>query len=163
MLKTIIKTTLSAALLATAMTSFAGSLNVSKEVTVNASPDTTWKMIGDFNHLDVWHPVVVSSKLTHGKTNDTRLLTLGNGATITEKQVSRNAAERSYTYAIVESPLPVADYVSTISVSPAADGKSTVTWSSSFDANGVSDEDAVNAITGIYDAGLNNLDKHFNK
>jgi len=163
MLHKIIKTTLSAALLATAMTSFAGNLNVSKEVTVNASPDTTWKMIGDFNHLDVWHPVVVGSVLTHGKTNDTRLLTLGNGATITEKQVSRNDTERSYTYAIVESPLPVADYVSTISVTPAADGKSTVTWSSSFDANGGTDEEAVNAITGIYEAGLNNLDKHFNK
>lgn len=163
MLKTIIKTTLSVALLATAMTSFAGSLNVSKEVTVNASADTTWKMIGDFNHLDVWHPVVVGSELTHGKTNDTRLLTLGNGATITEKQVSRNDAERTYTYAIMESPLPVADYVSTISVVPAADGKSTVTWSSSFDAKDASDEDAVNAITGIYDAGMNSLDKHFNK
>lgn len=163
MLKTLIKTTVSAALLATAMTSFAGNLNVSKQVTVNASPDTTWKMIGDFNHLDVWHPVVVSSVLTQGTPNEVRLLTLGNGATITEKQVSRDDAQRSYTYAITESPLPVADYVSTISVSPSADGKSTVTWRSSFDANGVTDEEAVNTITGIYDAGLNNLDKHFNQ
>ena len=130
---------------------------------MNASPDTTWKMIGDFNHLDVWHPVVVSSALTHGESSDVRLLTLGNGATITEKQVSRNDADRSYTYAITKSPLPVADYISTISVSPAADGKSTVTWRSSFDANGVTDDEAVNAIAGIYDAGLNNLDKHFNK
>tara|TARA_R110001583_G_scaffold130834_1_gene282513 strand:+ start:7257 stop:7748 length:492 start_codon:yes stop_codon:yes gene_type:complete len=163
MLQTIIKTTVSAALLATAITSFAGDLHVSKEVTVNASPDTTWKMIGDFNHLDVWHPVVVGSVLTHGKTSDTRLLTLGNGATMNEEQLSRNDAERSYTYAILTSPLPVADYVSTISVTPAADGKSTVTWSSSFDANGASDEEAVNAITGIYDAGMSSLDKHFNK
>ncbi|MFT7413506.1 MAG: mxaD protein [Methylophagaceae bacterium] len=111
---------------------------------------------------DDWHPVVVSSQLTHGKNNDMRLLTLGNGATITEKQVSRNDTERSYTYAIIASALPVADYVSTISVA-AADGKSTVTWRSSFDAKGASDEEAVNAITGIYDAGLNNLNKHFNK
>lgn len=159
MLNTIIKTTLSAALLATAMTSAAGNLNVSKEVTVNASPDTTWKMIGDFNHLDVWHPVVVNSAMT----NDVRLLTLGNGATITEQQVSRNNAKRSYTYAITKSPLPVAGYVSTISVSAAADGKSTVRWTSSFDANGTTDEEAVNTIAGIYDAGLNSLDKHFNQ
>lgn len=69
MLNTIIKTTLSAALLATAMTSFAGGLNVSKEVTVNASADVTWKMIGNFNHLDVWHPVVISSELSHAKSN----------------------------------------------------------------------------------------------
>lgn len=163
MLKTIIKTTLSAALLVTAMTGFAGTLNVSKSVTLNANPDTTWKMIGDFNHLDVWHPVVVSSVLTHGAESDTRLLTLANGATITEELVSRDDAKRSYTYAILDSPLPIQNYVSTISVAPAADGKSTVTWSSSFDAKDASDEDAINAITGIYDAGLKNLDKHFNK
>tara|TARA_R110002050_G_scaffold269917_2_gene412704 strand:- start:248098 stop:248589 length:492 start_codon:yes stop_codon:yes gene_type:complete len=163
MFNTLIKTTLSAALLATAMTSFAGDLNVSKEITVNASPDTTWKMIGDFNHLDVWHPAIVSSVLTHGKTNDSRLLTLGNGATLTEKQVARDEAARSYSYAIMASPLPVADYVGTISVSAAADGKSTVTWSSSFDANGATDAEAIEVVAGIYEAGLNNLDKHFNK
>jgi len=161
MVHTIIKTTVSAALLVTAMASFAGHLNVSKEVTVNASPDTTWKMIGDFNHLDVWHPVVVNSTSTDN--NTLRVLTLGNGATITEKEVSRDDANRSYTYEIKESPLPVSGYVSTISVTPAADGKATVKWTSSFDAKDASDEDAVNAIAGVYDAGLNNLDKHFNK
>ncbi|MFW5425944.1 MAG: SRPBCC family protein [Methylophagaceae bacterium] len=166
MLSTMIKTTVSIVLLTSAMTSFAGGLTVSKNVTVNASPETTWKMIGDFNHLDVWHPVVVASKLTQGNSQSAgavRLLTLGNGATITEKLVSNNNALRSYTYAITASPLPIADYVSTITVSPAADGKSTVTWSSSFDASGVADEEAINTISGIYDAGLGSLDKHFNK
>ncbi|MFT6989998.1 MAG: mxaD protein [Paraglaciecola sp.] len=163
MLNTIIKITLSAALLATAMTNFADDLNVSKEVTVNASADVTWKMIGNFNHLDVWHSVVISSELTHGKSNAERLLTVDNGATITEKQVSRNDKQRSYTYAITASPLPVADYVSTISVQAIADGKSTVKWTSSFDAKGATDEEAINTIAGIYDAGLNSLDKHFNQ
>lgn len=166
MLSTIIKTSVSVVLLTSAMASFAGNLTVTKDVTVNASPETTWKLIGDFNHLDVWHPVVVASKLTLGDSQSAgavRLLTLGNGATITEKLVSNNNALRSYTYAITESPLPIADYVSTITVSPAADGKSTVTWNSTFDASGATDEEAVNTISGIYDAGLNNLDKHFNQ
>lgn len=161
-----IKTAVSVVLLTGAMASFAGNLTVSKEVTVNASPETTWKMIGDFNHLDVWHPVVVASQLKQGDSQSTgavRLLTLGNGATITEKLVSNNNASRTYTYAITESPLPVADYVSTITVSEAEGGKATVIWSSSFDANGASDEEAENTISGIYDAGLNNLNKHFNQ
>ncbi len=165
MLQTIIKTTVSVVLLTSAMASFAGNLTVSKEITVNASPETTWKMVGDFNHLDVWHPVVVDSKITRGNARAVgaiRLLTLGNGAQITEKLVSNKHGEKSYTYEITESPLPIADYVSTITVSAAEDGKSTVTWSSSFDANGATDEEAVNTIAGIYDAGLNNLDKHFN-
>ena len=166
MLSTMIKTTVSVVLLTSAMASLAGGLTVSKNVTVNASPETTWKMIGNFNHLDVWHPVVVASKLTQGdgkSAGAVRLLTLGNGATITEELVSNNNALRIYTYAITASPLPIADYVSTISVSAAADGKSTVTWSSNFDANGVEDAEAIKTISGIYDAGLNSLDKHFNQ
>ncbi|NQZ53072.1 MAG: SRPBCC family protein [Piscirickettsiaceae bacterium] len=166
MLHTIIKTTVTVVLLTSAITSFAGNLTVTKEITVNASPETTWKMVGNFNHLDVWHPVVVASELTQGSSQSAgavRLLTLGNGATITEKLVANNNALRSYTYAITESPLPISDYVSTITVSAAQDGKSTVTWSSSFDANGATNEEAINTIAGIYDAGLNSLDKHFNK
>jgi mxaD protein len=166
MLSTMLKTTVTAILLTSAVASFAGDLTVSKNVTVNASPETTWKMIGNFNHLDVWHPVVVASKLLQGNGQTAgaeRLLTLGNGATITEDLVSLNNGAKSYTYKIVKSPLPIADYVSTIRVSPAADGKATVTWSSTFDANGASDEEAINTISGIYDAGLNSLDKHFNK
>jgi len=161
-----IKTTLSVVLLTSAMASFAGGLTVSKNVTVNASPETTWKMIGDFNHLDVWHPVVVASKLMSGDSQSVgaiRLLTLGDGATITEELLANNNALRSYTYAITVSPLPIADYVSTITVSPAEDGKTTVTWSSSFDASGATDEEAIKTISGIYDAGLNSLDKHFNQ
>lgn len=144
---------------------FADNLNVSKETTVNASPDTTWKMISDFNHLDVWHPVVVDSKLIGDKTGTgaVRKLTLGNGATITEKLLSHNDKSRSYSYAILESPLPVENYDSTISVTPAEDGKARVKWTSRFNARGASDEEAIKTITGIYEAGLNNLNKHFNQ
>jgi mxaD protein len=159
------KTLLSAYLLIFAASVFAGGLNVSKEMTVNASPDTTWKMIGGFNHLDVWHPVVVGSKLISDKTGvgAVRELTLGNGASIIEKLLTHDNTSRSYSYAITESPLPVDNYESTISVTPADDGKSLVKWTSKFNAKDTSDEEAIKAITGIYEAGLNNLDKHFNQ
>jgi polyketide cyclase/dehydrase/lipid transport protein len=149
-----------AILLTAAMTGFAGALEVTKEITVNASPETTWKMIGDFNHLDVWHPVVVASELTQGSNDTVRVLTLGNGAAITEKLLSHS--DNSYSYEITESPLPVSGYVSEISVSGTEDGKSVVRWTSSFDAKkGFEDEEAVNTISGVYDAGLSSLQKHF--
>lgn len=162
----IVKTTLSAALLSTAMIACAAPLTVSKNVTLNASPETAWKMVGDFNHLDVWHPVVVTSELTKGDSQtlgSVRVLTLGNGATITEKLVANDVANKTYSYAITESPLPVDNYVGTITVSPANDGKSMVTWSSTFDAKDATDEESKESTAGIYDAGLNNLVKHFNQ
>ncbi len=158
-LSTVLTTSL---LLSTSLFVSAGELSVSKQTIVNASPTTTWKMIGDFNHFDVWHPVVVASELTKG-TGDAagsiRVLTLGNGAQITEKLLSHGANQ--YSYAITESPLPVDGYVSVIEVSPTSDGKSLVKWSSSFDAKNATDKEAIDAIAGVYDAGLTNLKKNF--
>jgi polyketide cyclase/dehydrase/lipid transport protein len=142
----------------------AGSLAVTKEVSINAAPDTVWKMVGGFNDLDMWHPVVVNSKLQGEgmKPGDTRVLTLGNGAKITEKLVVHSDAKKTYTYAITESPLPVMDYVSTITVSESEGGMSKVEWKSTFNANNAPDDKAIEAIAGVYDAGLNNLVKYFN-
>jgi polyketide cyclase/dehydrase/lipid transport protein len=143
----------------------AGNLSVMKEVNLNAAPDTVWKMVGGFNELDMWHPVVVNSQLQGEgmKSGDVRVLTLGNGAKITEKLVAHSDTKMAYTYAITESPLPVMDYVSTITVTKADDGKSTVEWKSTFNANNAPDEKAIETIAGVYDAGLNNLAKHFNQ
>jgi len=143
-----------------------GNLSVIKEVNLNASPDTVWKMVGGYNGLDVWHPVVVGSKLKSGngiKPGDVRELSLGNGEKITEKLVIYSDDKKTYTYAITESPLPVMDYVSTITVTESDNGMSKVEWSSTFNANNATDEKAIEAITGVYDAGLNNLAKHFNQ
>lgn len=143
----------------------AGNLSVTKEVSLNAAPDTVWKMVGGFNELDMWHPVVVNSQLDGEgmKPGDIRVLTLGNGAKITEKLVVHSNSKKTYTYAITESPLPVMDYVSTITVTKGDDGKSIVEWKSTFNANNAPDEKAVETIAGVYDAGLNNLAKHFNQ
>jgi len=148
------------ALIATGPVLADGSLNTSRETTLNAAPATVWKMIGGFNHLDVWHPVVVASDL-NGK-GDVRVLTLGDGAKITEKLLSHDDSKMNYAYAITESPLPVKDYVSTISVMPTEGNQTIVKWSSTFNANGAEDAQAVETISGIYEAGLNNLAKHFN-
>jgi len=166
MLKKFIKTVLCTTLVASSFSVFAGGLTVSQSIRVDASPETTWKMIGNFNHLDVWHPVVVASELTSGTSQSLgaiRVLTLGNGAQITEKLVANDNANKTYSYAITESPLPVDDYVGTIKVTAIADGKSMVTWSSTFDAKNATDEESKASTLGIYDAGLNNLAKHFNQ
>ncbi|GAB4293283.1 MAG: hypothetical protein Kow0083_06430 [Methylophaga sp.] len=161
----LMNTMVASSLLAVSLNVFAaGSLSVEKETTVNASPATVWKMIGNFNGLDVWHPVVVGSELTTGVNNEpgaVRLLTLGNGATISEKLLSYSDEDKSYSYAIMESPLPVSNYESSISVMDAGEGKSKIVWRSDFDTKDATDADAVDAITGVYDAGLSQVQKHF--
>jgi mxaD protein len=142
--------------------SAAGRLSVERQAQLNAEPEIVWKMIGGYNHLDVWHPAVTHSEMTGTGTTkgDTRVLTLGDGATITEKLLSHTG--HSYSYAIEASPLPVEHYVSTIEVAPADGGGSIVRWTSTFDAKGAPDEKATAVIAGIYEAGLGRLTGYFN-
>ena len=151
-----LKFTVAAALLAAGSSQAAGALSVTREVTVDSSPSTVWKLVGNFNALDVWHPAVTNSAMkgTGTQPGSTRVLTLGNGATILEKLVSYSAAKTSYSYAIVKSPLPVKNYVATITLVPLDDGKTQIKWTSTFDAAGVPDDQAREVIGGVYDGGL---------
>ncbi|MEE8321011.1 MAG: SRPBCC family protein, partial [Gammaproteobacteria bacterium] len=73
----------------------------------------------------------------------------------------RDENERVYTYSIINSPLPVANYTATIRVMDDGSGNSTVEWSSEFNADGAPENDAIEVIQGIYQAGLDNLKKMF--
>lgn len=131
---------------------------VSMTQDLNVSADQLWLMIGKFNALPDWHPAVEKSELN--KQGETRTLSLAGGGEIVEKLESADDHSKTYTYSIVDSPLPVKNYVSTIKVSGSGDN-ATVEWSSEFDAAGMPDNDAVKAIEGVYQAGLDNLKKMF--
>ena len=155
-----------AATLALGTSSFAaGSLAVSREMIVDRSPATVWKLVGEFNSLDVWLPPVQSSTFTGLPTEPgaVRRLDLGNNASVTERLVAYNGALHSYSYAFIQSPLPVKNYVATIELKPASDGKTLIKWHSTFDANGAPDDKAKEAILGIYDAGLAKVAAIFKK
>ncbi|SMD05564.1 Polyketide cyclase / dehydrase and lipid transport [Fulvimarina manganoxydans] len=128
-------------------------LGVEKSTEVAASPDTVWQVVGDFCAIGDWHPAVESCEDGEADGKERRTLTLKGGGTIVEELVSRDDAAHTYTYRIVESPLPVANYESTISVSGEGD-TATLSWSGTFDAANATDEEAENAIGGIYDAGI---------
>lgn len=132
--------------------------NVKMSTELNVSPDTLWEFIGKFNGLPDWHPAVEQSELKDE--GSVRTLKLAGGGTIEEKLVSRNDSEREYSYSIIDSPLPIANYTSTIKVRSDADGnKSIVDWSSEFNPSGASESDAMKVVQGIYQAGLDNLKK----
>ncbi|MCE7030784.1 SRPBCC family protein [Jiella avicenniae] len=131
-------------------------IEVSKSVDIEAAPAAVWQMIGTFCDIETWHPAVTKCELSKDGDKNVRTLTLPDGAALVEEEVSRDEGAMSYTYAILEGPLPVANYKSTISVTGSGEG-STVSWSGTFDAAGASDEEASNVIGGIYDAGLSSL------
>lgn len=126
---------------------------------LNVAPDEVWKLVGNFNTLADWHPDVEKSELS--EEDSIRSLSLAGGSKIVEKLIKVDDKERIYSYSIVDSPLPVSNYVATISVKDNGDGKTTMEWSSEFEADGAAENEAMDVVAGIYQAGFDNLKKMF--
>ncbi len=136
---------------------------VSTSMKLGVSAKQVWDLIGRFNALPDWHPAVEKSTIEgeEGTTGSIRRLGLAGGGEIVERLEQIDDSGRSYSYSIVSSPLPLANYNATIRVSEDADGNATVEWSGEFDPAGASETDAMKVVEGIYQAGFDNLKKMF--
>ena len=145
-------------------------LKVTKSADIDAPVDKVWSAIKDFDSLNKWHPGFASDQIVKGDNNKpggVRKLTVKDGPSFTEELLAFDEAKHSYRYRIIESPLPLRDYASRISVKPNAKGGSHVTWSGTFKRKstsdtppeGENDEAAIKLITGVYEGGLANLKK----
>lgn len=128
-------------------------IDVMKSIDVAAPPAKVWSTIGDFCGIGTWHPAIEKCVPSTKGTAMLRTLSLKGGGTIVESQTNRDDKAMSYTYAIVDGPLPVSDYSSTLTVKPSGSG-SKVTWTGTFKAKGAPDAVAKDAIEGIYTSGL---------
>ena len=77
---------------------------------------SVWAVIGGFNALPDWHPAVEKSETKTEDGAKVRTLSLAGGGAIVEKLVSSDHKERTYSYAILSGPLPVANYEASIRV-----------------------------------------------
>ena len=116
------------------------------------SADRAWSIVGRPESMSEWHPAIASSA-TDG---NTRVCVLPDGARIHEEIRAHDDTSRAYTYVIVESPLPVKDYASTLEVKPLDGGRSLVTWSCSYEPMAPAAE-VESLIAGVYEAGLGAL------
>lgn len=142
---------------------------VEKTITIKAEPAKVWAIVKDFGNMHKWHPAFSATKLEKKGADTYRTLTLKSGGTVYEKLRSADDADMKLKYEIVESQLPFTDYnsIMTVAKGPNA-GETTVTWVGRFYRlyklnppipEGQDDKTAVDAVTGVYDAGLANLKK----
>jgi hypothetical protein len=130
---------------------------VSKQLDVAASPDQAWAAVGEFCGIGDWHPAIEKCELSNQGKDTIRTLSLKGGGTIVEKLVKWEPKKHSYTYAIVSSPLPVSDYISTLSVKPEGRG-SRLVWKGKFTPVG-DEAKAKDVVAGIYTDGLAGIAK----
>ncbi|WP_397453036.1 SRPBCC family protein [Pseudomonas sp. NA-150] len=131
----------------------------SATIEISATADQVWQLMGGFDSLPNWLPLIVESSLSEG--GRVRHLKTGDGAAIVERLQTFDNAARTYTYSIVQGPFPVTDYLAKVEVHEAANNKASVTWSGSFTPVGISDAEAREIFGGVYQGGLGALKANF--
>lgn len=121
---------------------------------VLAPAEEVWRLVGGWNALPEWHPAVETSVLEEG--GHRRRVKLSDGAEITEQLERFDGEAKTYTYSIVASGLPVADYRSTLTVQREGE-KSTIEWSTTFRPIGVPESEVSRSLEDFYKAGFDNL------
>jgi len=143
-------------------------LNTYESVTVNAPPERAWAAINHWDALQSWCPAFEKTEIVSGGTDvgSIRAVTLAKGPTFTEELLAVDPTAMTLRYKIVDSPLPVVEYVSGMRVVSIAKGTSEIIWVGSYkrrakdnpgpDAN---DEAMLKLVGGLYKACLGNAKK----
>lgn len=126
-------------------------VSVAKRYQVPA--EAMWGRVGDPGALATWHPGVETTELLDG--GRTRVNTVPGGGRVVEPILEQ--ADRQYTFRMAESPLPFAEFVSTIQVRADGDGACVVEWGATFQPSGVSEAEASDLVRGFFQAGLDAL------
>jgi uncharacterized protein YndB with AHSA1/START domain len=118
---------------------------------IDAPAARVWERIRDFNGLARWHPAIRDSRIENGEPSDrvgcVRDFHLQNGDRIREKLLGLSDYDMFCTYSILESPMPLTDYVATLRLTPVTDGDRTFAeWTAEF---ACAEEEAEGLVTGI--------------
>ncbi|MCU0911107.1 MAG: SRPBCC family protein [Rhodobacteraceae bacterium] len=130
---------------------------------IDAPAAKVWDRIRDFNGLPRWVPAVRDSRIENGEPADrvgcVRDFHLQNGDHLREKLLGLSDYDYFCTYSILESPMPLTDYVATIRLTPVTDGDRTFAeWTAEFDCAAEVAEDLVTGIgQNVFLAGFNAL------
>ncbi len=135
-------------------------IRVRRSTVIDAPVAAVWEMVRDFNGHDRWHPAVSRSELESGRRTDqvgaVRRFRLSGGEQVRERLLALSDRRHSLRYTIVDSDVPLENYVAEIALRPVTDGNRTFwTWQSRFDAPPGQEAELADLVAeGVYSAGF---------
>ena len=134
---------------------------------VNAPAAKVWARVRDFNGLPNWHPAIAESRIENGEAADkvgcVRAFSLRNGDRLRERLLGLSDHDLFCTYAILESPMGVENYVATLRLTPISDGDRTfIEWTAEFDCPPEREAELIAGIGGgVFQGGFDALKRQF--
>lgn len=113
-------------------------VKVVKSTVLNAPVEAVWDVLRDFNGHDAWHPAVADSVIDRGHPTDkvgcVRRFHLADGSELREQLLTLSDADMAFSYCLLETPVPLLNYVAHVRLAPVTDGDQTFwLWESRFD------------------------------
>jgi len=111
---------------------------VYRSTILEAPIDAVWDLLRDFNGHDRWHPAVATSQIERGNPSDkvgcVRRFRLQDGSELREQLLTLSDMETTFSYCLLETPVPLLNYVAHTRLSPVTDTDATFwEWESRFD------------------------------
>jgi hypothetical protein len=134
---------------------------------INAPAARVWARIRDFNGLPNWVPPVAESRIENGEPADkvgcVRAFSLRNGDRLREQLLGLSDFDMFCTYSILDSPMPLTNYVATVRLTPITDQERTfIEWSAEFDCAADKEQELVDGIgTSVFMSGIDTLKRAF--
>ena len=139
---------------------------VYRSTILDAPIEAVWEVLRDFNGHDQWHPAIATSQIERGYASDkvgcVRKFQLEDGGELREQLLTLSDMETAFSYCLLETPIPLFNYVSHVRLTPVTDSDTTFwEWESKFDTpKGRQDELATMVGENIYMAGFAAIRAH---
>ncbi len=113
-------------------------VKVVKSTVLPAPVEAVWEVLRDFNGHDRWHPIVADSVVEKGWPSDrvgcVRKFHLQDGSELREQLLTLSDADMAFSYCLLDTPVPLLNYVAHVRLIPVTDGDMTFWhWESRFD------------------------------
>jgi hypothetical protein len=127
---------------------------------IDAPTDRVWEVLRDFNGFDRWLPAIATSAIERGQSSDrigcVRRVNLADGSELREQLLALSDLEHSFSYCLLDTPIPLFNYVAHVRLLPVTDGDRTFWhWECRFTAR-IGEEEALTKMVAedIFHAGF---------
>lgn len=134
---------------------------------IDAQLADVWAVLRGFNEMPDWHPMIADSYIEQEQTQDqigcVRNFELTDGGQIREQLLHLSDYDYSFSYCILDSPLPITGYVAGLRLIPITDSDRTFgQWTAEFRAEPGEEDNMIETVgQGVFQAGFDALKARF--